>query len=341
MDFIFKRRAEGSPRGLALCVFGAALALGGCARSGRPAPPDALADGGDAQRLVTLVDYIGGDYAGAVKDGRVLDEGEYAEQLKFVTDARALAKGLGGDPALLAAVGEIERLVQAKADPDVVQKACRAGRESAVTLFGLDTTPLQRPNLARAQALYAGPRSAGPVARGVACRGPARPRLGAPRGRIHGTSGGRRARPRAWSGAPRRRRLRRRPARRGRPPGHRRLPAGLRATGAAAARPRRRGDERDRVRVPRVARVDGPRRDRRSRAGPGPVPRPEAGHHPRPSRGALCRRLPHLPPRRDRSGPPGRRVAGGPAPAGAPRGGPVRPRPLAPPPPPRGGPPLA
>ena len=155
MDFIFKRRAEGSPRGLALCVFGAALALGGCARSGRPAPPDALADGGDAQRLVTLVDYIGGDYAGAVKDGRVLDEGEYAEQLKFVTDARALAKGLGGDPALLAAVGEIERLVQAKADPDVVQKACRAGRESAVTLFGLDTTPLERPSLARAQALYA------------------------------------------------------------------------------------------------------------------------------------------------------------------------------------------
>jgi high-affinity iron transporter len=36
-----------------------------------------------------------------------------------------------------------------------VQKACRAGRESAVTRFGLDTTPLERPNLARAQVLYA------------------------------------------------------------------------------------------------------------------------------------------------------------------------------------------
>ena len=156
MDFIFRRRPNGSIRSLAFGAVGVvALTLGACTRGGRPAPPAALADGGDAQRLVTLVDYIGGDYAGAVKDGRVLDEGEYAEQLKFVTDAHALAKGLGSDAGLLAALGEIERLVQARADPDVVQKACRAGRESAVTRFGLDTTPLERPNLARAQALYA------------------------------------------------------------------------------------------------------------------------------------------------------------------------------------------
>jgi high-affinity iron transporter len=153
MDFIFTSRPSGSIRSLA-CILGTALTLGACTRAGRAVPPAALADGGDAQRLVTLVDYIGGDYAGAVKDGRVIDEGEYAEQLKFVTDARALARGLGSDGDLMAALGEIERLVQAKADPDVVQKACRAGRESAVTRFGLDTTPLERPNLARAQALY-------------------------------------------------------------------------------------------------------------------------------------------------------------------------------------------
>src|SRR5882672_6445881 len=99
MDFIFKRRASGSTPALAsfIIILGASLTLVDCTRAGRAAPPAALADGGDAQRLVTLVDYIGGDYAGAVKDGRVIDEGEYAEQLKFVTDARALAKGLGGD----------------------------------------------------------------------------------------------------------------------------------------------------------------------------------------------------------------------------------------------------
>ena len=112
MDFIFKSRPNGSIFSLAY-IFGAALTLGACTRAGRAAPPAAFADGGDAQRLVTLVDYIGGDYVGAVKDGRVIDEAEYAEQIKFVTDARALAKGLGSDGALLAALGEIERLVQA------------------------------------------------------------------------------------------------------------------------------------------------------------------------------------------------------------------------------------
>jgi high-affinity iron transporter len=155
MDFIFRRRRDGSSRAPFIFMMVIALTVGGaCTRSDRPVAPAVVADGGDAQRLVTLVDYIGGDYSGAIQDGRVLDEAEYAEQLKFASDARALAKDLGGDDTLLATVGEIERLVQAKADPGEVRKACRLGRESAVATFALATTPLERPNLARAQALY-------------------------------------------------------------------------------------------------------------------------------------------------------------------------------------------
>ncbi len=147
MEFIFRSRRL-RPFGLILSV-----SLVGC--SPRTPPTAALADGGDAQRLVALVDYVGGDYRGAVRQGRVIDDSEYQEQLRFAADARALAPGLHADPPLLAALAELERLVHAKADPDLVRKACRAAREAAVTCFGLETMPFERPNLARSQALYA------------------------------------------------------------------------------------------------------------------------------------------------------------------------------------------
>ena len=131
----------------------AAIALSACSHS--PSPPRALPDGGDAQRLVALVDYISGDYAGAVQRGRVIDDGEYQEQLRFAADARTLATGLQADGALLEALARVEELVRTRADPDGVRKACRAVREATVADFGLETMPFERPNLARSQALYA------------------------------------------------------------------------------------------------------------------------------------------------------------------------------------------
>ena len=35
--------------------------------------------GNDAQRLFSLIDYIGGDYQFAVKDGEIINQDEYAE----------------------------------------------------------------------------------------------------------------------------------------------------------------------------------------------------------------------------------------------------------------------
>src|SRR6266446_3580262 len=173
MDFIFRNRTGRSfidpppypsprwgrgmlfPVRLRVLVATFALPLVGCAQ---PSPPaTAVADGGDAQRLVALVDYVGGDYAGAVQDGRVLDDSEYQEQLKFAADARALAKGLQADAPLLESLAEVEQLVRTKADPARVRKACRVARETAVARFGLETMPFERPNLVRAQALYAEP----------------------------------------------------------------------------------------------------------------------------------------------------------------------------------------
>src|SRR6266536_654837 len=90
------------------------LAGPGCTRAPQalvPAPPD----GGDAQRLVTVLDYVSSDYARAVPVGTVVSADEYEEQLKFVGDASALAIAVlrtapPSDP-LLAAVARLERAV--------------------------------------------------------------------------------------------------------------------------------------------------------------------------------------------------------------------------------------
>ena len=149
MNFIFTS-------GCALLT--AALAVTGCARGPRQtkAPPE----GGDAQRLAALVDYVGGDYGRAVRAGEVVNAAEYDEQVRFVADAQGLAAGLvgkaaGRGDALLARLAEIESLVSSRADADAVTRACMDARTAIVSRFRLPTKPAARPSLPRAQALYA------------------------------------------------------------------------------------------------------------------------------------------------------------------------------------------
>jgi high-affinity iron transporter len=151
MKFIFK---IGARAGLAGALLMGPLA---CARTEPPAP--APADGSDAQRLVALMDYVGGDYRLAVGGGQILRPAEYDEQLRFVADAQSMARGLLGPQAgpsdsLLARLATVESLVKGKAEPEVVAEACHAARDEAVSRFGLRTMPAERPSLARAESLY-------------------------------------------------------------------------------------------------------------------------------------------------------------------------------------------
>ena len=143
----------------AVLVIGALA--GGCAQPAAPpaSASHAIADGGDAQRLVALVDYVGSDYAAAVQDGAVVSPPEYEEQLRFVHDARAMAAALLGPGAsaepLTAALERLSGLVTGRAPAAEVAAACRAAKDEAVARFGLRTTPTERPSLARAEALFA------------------------------------------------------------------------------------------------------------------------------------------------------------------------------------------
>jgi high-affinity iron transporter len=135
-----------------------AAACGSGRHAGSPSP-EAAGDGGRAQRLVTLVDYISSDYKRAVLDGQVANEAEYAEQVRFAADAQAIAvallgKGASPGDGVVRLVGEVSSMVVAKADPAAVASACRAAREAIVGRFGLRTMPTSRPRLARARELY-------------------------------------------------------------------------------------------------------------------------------------------------------------------------------------------
>ena len=136
----------------------AGLGLAAGCTSSRPQAPQRSVDGGDAQRLVSLVDYVGRDYGRAVHDGRVVSPEEYDEQLHFLADAGRLAQGLlsaAADEPLRQRIAGIESLVREKTDPQRVARACRDVREDVLKRFGLATSPPDRPSLTRAAALYA------------------------------------------------------------------------------------------------------------------------------------------------------------------------------------------
>ncbi|MSP63818.1 MAG: hypothetical protein EXR72_26425 [Myxococcales bacterium] len=107
----------------------------------------------DLQRLASLVDYIAADYPGAVQAGRVIAATEYEEQRALLGDARKLAEGLSA-PAVIDAIGRIERTVNAKGPAEEVTAACREVRGRLVEELGLVMAPTAPPSEQRARLLY-------------------------------------------------------------------------------------------------------------------------------------------------------------------------------------------
>src|SRR6185436_4779357 len=65
-----------------------------------------------AQIILHMLDYVGVDYPGAVKDGKVLNQGEYDEQVEFVVQARSLIGQLEARPEREAIATDADRLIR-------------------------------------------------------------------------------------------------------------------------------------------------------------------------------------------------------------------------------------
>ncbi len=113
------------------------------------------------ERLAALTDYVAADYAGAVRDGKILAASEYEEQRGLIAEARALTGSLSPSPgheaasdALEAEVGKLVRDVDAMASEQTVAADCRAVHKRLIDDYGLVLTPLAPPSEARAVTLF-------------------------------------------------------------------------------------------------------------------------------------------------------------------------------------------
>lgn len=154
-------------------IFAAVPVIAGSADVSAPPPPSSGVMS-DAERLVFLLQYVGGDYAAAVRDGVVVDESEYRENRDFVATVKQkfevirdrLPKSEVGRMA--EAVRQLDALVASRGDAKQVRAITEALIPEIVRAVGLHAYPRRRPDTEAAARLYAencvpchGPRGAG------------------------------------------------------------------------------------------------------------------------------------------------------------------------------------
>lgn len=104
-----------------------------------------------------LLDYLAVDYGGAVKDGKVISEGEYAEMTEFSASVVERFKALpnGPDkPALQSEAADFQYAVKTKASPEVVAGKAHALGVHLLTAYPVVIAPKTAPDFALGQKLY-------------------------------------------------------------------------------------------------------------------------------------------------------------------------------------------
>lgn len=108
------------------------------------------------QRLVTMIQYIGSDYRGAVPDGGVVaNEFEYAENLQTAREAALLYARLRPDGGQFGALENLRALVEQKAAPEEVERTANAAAQKLRQELNLPNAPLFFPDLQQGARLYA------------------------------------------------------------------------------------------------------------------------------------------------------------------------------------------
>ncbi|MBX9793220.1 MAG: FTR1 family protein, partial [Burkholderiaceae bacterium] len=122
------------------------------------AAPEAPATADLGPTIVHLLDYVGVDYPGTVKDGQVVDAAEYDEQREFVKQASDLLGQLSDNPArpsLVEKLRQLQSLVDAKAPGPQVAAQAEALRWDVVKAYGIAVAPKKAPAMAQVAVLFA------------------------------------------------------------------------------------------------------------------------------------------------------------------------------------------
>lgn len=113
---------------------------------------------GDSKQLWQLLDYVAVDYSGAVANGVVISEAEYAEMLDFTENANTLLQSLpehATKPNIAEKIIELRAAVlQKQAAKDVAHLAQQANA-LLIIAYPFPVAPTTVPDLVRGQSLYA------------------------------------------------------------------------------------------------------------------------------------------------------------------------------------------
>ena len=119
------------------------------------------ADQATVHRFLNILEYVGADYAVAVKDGRVINEAEYAEQIDFVDVALIMvpALGIGSKDAdltesLETGLVDLRRAIEAKAPVPDIAARCQRLKRVVVERLAVNTGPPGPPSYPTGRAFY-------------------------------------------------------------------------------------------------------------------------------------------------------------------------------------------
>jgi len=112
----------------------------------------------DVKRVWQILDYLAVDYAGAVKDGKVLSQSEYGEMKEFALTARTKIAALepkGEQAALIAEAAELEAAIGARAEPSRVGTLAKALAKHLVAAYPVPLAPTNVPDIKLGAKVYA------------------------------------------------------------------------------------------------------------------------------------------------------------------------------------------
>lgn len=136
---------------LALCALIALVLPGeGAAQAANPSA--------SIQTTWRLLDYVAVDYRQAVRDGRVVNEAEYAEMREFARTARTNIEALPATVSkqrLIGEAGKLERSIAANAPSVEVDAAAKSLAANLLVAYPVPLSPSAPPDVNRGRALYA------------------------------------------------------------------------------------------------------------------------------------------------------------------------------------------
>ncbi len=107
--------------------------------------------------VVHLLDYLAKDYGGAVQDGKIINQSEYAEQIEFAEIVEKAVHSMPDfktDSDFKAKVSQFHLLVRNKGAAEEVAKAARALQTRAIILAKIQMSPIKWPDLPNGQKLF-------------------------------------------------------------------------------------------------------------------------------------------------------------------------------------------